>query len=212
MRLLLVLAGLAVSLAASGQEIYRWVDKDGIVHYADQPGSPDAVLINIIEPNAYDSADTATAAPYAGDADEESEPEDAYQSLAIVSPENDQVYFGADAVVLVSAYLEGTLQPDHSIALFMNGKRLDASGPTAELSELARGSYTLGASVLDANGKPVISSRPVSFHVRQPSINSPQSPQAPTKPGTPVQPTPRPGTLPKPPPKPPTPLSNSPGR
>jgi hypothetical protein len=201
MRMLLVLAGLAVSLAASGQEIYRWVDKDGIVHYADQPGSPDAVLINIIEPNAYDSADTATAAPYAGDADEESEPEDAYQSLAIVSPENDQVYFGADAVVLVSAYLEGSLQPDHSIALFMNGKRLETQGPTAELSELARGSYTLSASVLDADGKPVIASRPVSFHVRQPSINSPQSPQAPPKP------TPKPTTPPAPKPKPATPLS-----
>ena len=201
MRMLLVLAGLAVSLAAPGQEIYRWVDKDGIVHYADQPGSADAVLINIIEPNAYDSADTAIAAPPGRDTDEETEPEDAYQSLAIVSPENDQVYFGADAVVLVSAYLEGSLQPDHSIALFMNGKRLDAQGPTAELSELARGSYTLSASVLDADGKPVISSRPVSFHVRQPSINSPQSPQAPPKP------TPKPTTPPAPKPKPATPLS-----
>jgi hypothetical protein len=200
MRMLLVLAGLAVSLAASGQEIYRWVDKDGIVHYADQPGSADAVLINIIEPNAYDSADTAIAAP-GGDTDEEPEAEDAYQSLAIVSPENDQVYFGADAVVLVSAYLEGSLQPDHSIALFMNGKRLETQGPTAELSELARGSYTLSASVLDADGKPVIASRPVSFHVRQPSINSPQSPQAPPKP------TPKPTTPPVPKPKPATPLS-----
>lgn len=200
MRMLLVLAGLAVSLAASGQEIYRWVDKDGIVHYADQPGSADAVLINIIEPNAYDSADTAIAAPPGGEPDEEPEPEDPYQSLAIVSPENDQVFFGADAVVLVSAYLEGSLQPDHSIALFMNGKRLDTEGPTAELSELARGSYTLSASVLDADGKPVISSRPVSFHVRQPSINSPQSPQAPSKPTAPgvtaPQPTPKPASKP----------------
>jgi hypothetical protein len=208
MRMLLVLAGLAVSLAATGQEIYRWVDKDGIVHYADTPGSDKAVLINVIEPNAYDSGDTAIAAPPAGGAEEEPEPEGPYQSLALVSPEDDQVYFGADSVVLVSAYLEGTLQPDHSIALYMNGKRLDSRGPTAELSELARGSYTLSASVLDADGKSVISSRPVNFHVRQPSINSPQSPQAPVKPGAPGVTPPKPATPPAPKPKPkPAPLS-----
>ena len=41
----MLIAGLLLSLAAQPQEIYRWVDKDGIVHYADQPGSPDAVRV-----------------------------------------------------------------------------------------------------------------------------------------------------------------------
>jgi hypothetical protein len=52
MRIFLVLAGLALSLAAASQEIYRWVDKNGVVHYSDQPGSPNAELIDVIEPNA----------------------------------------------------------------------------------------------------------------------------------------------------------------
>ena len=58
MRILLILAGLAVSLAAASQEIYRWVDKNGIVHYSDQPDSPNAELINVIEPNAYEARAT----------------------------------------------------------------------------------------------------------------------------------------------------------
>ena len=37
MRSILILAGLAVSLAAASQEIYRWVDKDGKVRYGDTP-------------------------------------------------------------------------------------------------------------------------------------------------------------------------------
>jgi hypothetical protein len=45
MRIALIVAGLLVSLAAQPQDIYKWVDKDGTVHYSDQPGSPDAVLI-----------------------------------------------------------------------------------------------------------------------------------------------------------------------
>ena len=57
MRILLILAGLALSLAAASQEIYRWVDKNGVVHYSDQPGSPNAVLIDVIEPNAYEAQD-----------------------------------------------------------------------------------------------------------------------------------------------------------
>ena len=45
MRIALLLAGILLSLAAQPQEIYRWVDKDGVVHYADQPGAPDAKLV-----------------------------------------------------------------------------------------------------------------------------------------------------------------------
>ena len=59
MRIFLVLAGLALSLAAASQEIYRWVDKNGVVHYSDQPGSPNAELIDVIEPNAYEAPDAS---------------------------------------------------------------------------------------------------------------------------------------------------------
>ena len=70
MRIALFLAGLAVTLVAHSQEIYRWVDKDGVVHYSDQPDSPDAKLIDVIESNSYEAADAAPAASDGpGDAD-----------------------------------------------------------------------------------------------------------------------------------------------
>jgi hypothetical protein len=192
MRMLLILAGLAVSLAAASQEIYRWVDKDGVVHYSDQPGSDKAELISVIEPNAYDSADTAIATAPGGEADEEPGPAvSPYDSLAIVSPSPDQVFFGADAVVSVTADLQGTLRPDHTVVFFVNGNRRNAQGLSLELTGLARGTYFLRASILDQAGNPVITSQQTTFHVRQPSINSPQSPQAPPRP--PPRPTPRPG-------------------
>ncbi len=192
MRIFLILAGLTLSLAAASQEIYRWVDKDGIVHYADQPGASNAELVNVIEPNAYDgAAATPDSATYgSGDSGgEDSEPAvSPYSSLSIVQPAQDQVFFGADAVVTVTADLQGTLRPDHSVVFFLNGNRRPASGLSMELSGLARGTYFLRASILDQNGQPVITSQQTAFHVRQPSINSPQSPQA--KPGP--KPTPKP--------------------
>jgi hypothetical protein len=197
MRMLLILAGLAVSLAAASQEIYRWVDKDGIVHYSDQPGAANAKLINVIEPSTYEPPDNATSSP-PDVSDNGGRPEPAaspYTSLSITSPAPDQVYFGADAVVLASVELGGTLQPDHTIAFYLNGNRQPGEGGSAEFSGLARGSYSLRAAVLDQAGNPVIQSRQVSFHIRQPSKLSPQSPQAPPKP--PPKPAPKPATPPR---------------
>ncbi len=181
MRSILILAGLAVSLAAASQDIYRWVDEDGVVHYSDQPGSDSAVLIQTIEPNIIDAAESSSsvAVSSGGDDDGPREPDvPPYESLSIVSPTPDQVFFGADAVVSATLELDGTLRSDHSVVFFLNGNRHEATGLSMDFSELARGSYFLRASILDQAGRPVLSSQQVSFHVRQPSINSPQSPQA----------------------------------
>jgi uncharacterized protein DUF4124 len=199
MRIFLILAGLALSLAAASQEIYRWVDKDGIVHYSDQPDSPNAVLITVIEPNAYEgeAATPDSGASDSGSAEQESEPSvSPYESLSIVQPTPDQVFFGSDAAVTVQADLQGTLRPDHSVVFFVNGNRRPAEGLGIQLSGLARGSYFLRASILDGNGDPVITSQQTTFHVRQASTKNPQTP-VPARPQVPrPKPTPRPATPP----------------
>ena len=108
MRIALILLGLAVTLVAQSQEIYRWVDKNGVVHYSDQPDSPNAVLINVIEPNAYEAQVSAPGTNRdSGGAGEREDETASYASLSIVSPTPDQVFFGADAVVNVVADLQG---------------------------------------------------------------------------------------------------------
>jgi len=46
---LTVIAGAAapVLAASSGTPVYTWVDKNGVRHYADHPGSPNAVLVSL---------------------------------------------------------------------------------------------------------------------------------------------------------------------
>jgi hypothetical protein len=205
MRILLILAGLTLSLAAASQEIYRWVDKNGVVHYEDQPGAANAKLIDVIEPNAYDGEATTqdSGAPASASGDEESESSGSpYESLSIVSPSPDEVFFGSDAAVSVQAELQGTLRSDHSVVFFVNGTRRPASGLDLQLTGLSRGSYFLRASILDQDGKPVISSKQTSFHVRQASTQNPQTPV----PARPVVPRPSllprtPGQLPATPPR-----------
>ena len=184
MRIALMLAGLMLSLAAAPQEIYRWVDKDGVVHYADQPGAPGAERVEIASPNVAD----APAQDYdtGSGSDNQPPPASPYRSLAITQPAPDQVFFGADASVTVTAELIGELQYDHTLAIFLDGSRVRGeSGGSAELTSLARGAHILHAAVLNQNGQPLISSKQVTFYVREPSINSPQSPQAPKPPPKP---------------------------
>lgn len=195
MRILLLLAGLTLSLAAQPQEIYRWIDKDGQVHYSDQPGAANAERVILADPNAYESepsfGDYAPAASAPEDTDTGADEVAPYESLAIVQPTPDQVFFGADATVVVAAELDGTLRSDHTVVFFVNGNRRPAGpGLGLELQNLDRGSHFLRAAVLDRNGDPVITSQQITFHVREPSINTPQSPQARPKPA----PKPKPAT------------------
>jgi hypothetical protein len=192
MRILLILAGLTLSLAAASQEIWRWVDKDGIVHYADQPGAPDAKLISVVDPNSYEGGSSADSYQSSrGEPDDAAGP--AYESLTIVQPSAEQVFFGPDTVVRIEAALDGTMQTGHTLAFHVNGNRRPAtSGFGLELRNLPRGTYVVQASVLDQNGTALITSEQIAFHVRQPSINSPQSPQAPRLRTPPPAPAPTP--------------------
>jgi len=176
MRIALLLAGLLLSLAAQPQEIYRWVDKDGIVHYEDQPGAPDAKRVELVGLSTYE-AEAVSA--------ESGEPEPPpsvgpiYGSLSIVEPAPDETFFGAGITVPLLAELDGTLRPGHSLVFFFNGNRVpNTDGMSAELSNLDRGTHFLRAAVLDETGSPVITSPQITIHVRQPSIKAPQSPQA----------------------------------
>ena len=176
MRIALILAGVLLSLAAAPQEIYRWVDKDGVVHYADQPGAPDAKRVHIANANEYEATPSEL-----GEVATYTQPPAPlpYDSLTITQPTPDQMFFGGDATVTAAAELGGTLQSEHTLVFFVDGNRVAAeSGGSALLSNLERGSHFLRAAILDQNGALLLQSPQVTFHVRMPSINTPQSPQA----------------------------------
>jgi hypothetical protein len=195
MRIFLILAGLMLPLVAAPQEIYRWVDKDGIVHYSDQPGSADAKLVTVIQPSTYESEDSGAVDSSGSPAYEPQETN--YDSLAIVLPTPDQVFFGTDVTVEVVAELSGPLQSDHSVAFFVDGSRVPAAGLSVTLTGLPRGSHFVRATVLGSNGEPLISSQQIPFHLRQASIQNPQTP-VPGRPQLPRPPTPAPTPAPAP--------------
>ena len=200
MRSALIIAGLLVSLAAQPQEIYRWVDKDGIVHYSDQRGSPDAELVPYrtsgepsaeSEPPQLYQSERASEAPPAGPA---------YRSLTIVAPAPDEVFFGTDAGISVVLSVDPELRFGDKLLVFIDGERApEFEGLATTLTGLARGTHFLRAAVTDGSGSVVISSAQINFHLRQTSILEPRTgpdippPVPPRRPPGP-RPTPLPGS------------------
>jgi hypothetical protein len=78
--------------------------------------------------------------------------------------------------------LEPALNEGFRLQMYLNGAQYQdwpEGAQTYSIQNLFRGSYTLQARVVDATGKAVCAGPIISFHVRQPTINSPARRPAP---------------------------------
>ena len=98
-----------------------------------------------------------------------------YTEIAITSPAPDTVLRENSGNVTIQATVEPRLQKDHMLILTRNGARLSApqKGYTFTINNLERGTHTFSVSVVDASGKSLISSPPVSIHLQRTSVLSP---------------------------------------
>lgn len=159
-----------VSLAAT---VYRWVNENGVVHYSDQPHQ-NAQKVELKAPQTYSAPRTAPAAPAAADA-ANAKPDASYQSCAIASPANDQMFMNAFEVT-AGVSLQPGLRPGDRVIVTLDGQRLPGvppSGGQFSISPVDRGTHTIQASVMDPDGQTVCQSPSVTFHVHQQSRQAP---------------------------------------
>jgi hypothetical protein len=167
-----VLASLA-AFAGQAAVVYKWTDANGVIHYSDQP-VPGAQKIYTAT-----SAAAGTVVPGAAPDSQTQGQKDSplgYTQFAITSPTADQTYFGDDTVSVHLA-LAPDLKPDQAITWHLNGRQLDAQGPTSiqfVLPRMDRGTYILAATITDQATGESRTSDSVTFFVRQPSELSPQ--------------------------------------
>lgn len=174
-------ATLAAALAvapASAQDVYRWVDEDGVVHYSDQPRDG-AEKVEVREPQTYSVEEALPATPTARDSSAVDGPErvTGYSSLRIAVPEHDSVAWNTGGEITVQVAPEPALVPGHQVVVFLDGQAVDGTpvaSTTIGLTGMYRGSYQLRASIVDENNRQVIESPAITFHVRQTSIQNPQ--------------------------------------
>ena len=159
--------------------VYKWVDENGITHYSDQPHE-NAQKVQVQEPQTYSAPPLprpAVAAPKAAPAG----PAGAYQRCALTQPANDETFMNAYSVA-ASVRLEPAQRPGDQILIMLDGQRivgLPTTGTQFTISPVERGEHSLQALVQDSSGQVVCRTGSVTFHVHQPSVQSPTNPARP---------------------------------
>ena len=178
MRIALLLAVTLATPVFAGQVVWKWVDSQGVTHYADRP-VPGAQRIEL-----QSGTTTVDTPPPSRTYDNSTRPPPAagpaYQNVEIWKPGNDEVLSNVGGNVEVSIRVEPDLRAGDTLSLYLDGRLVEGpAGKAAQftLTDVFRGSHQLQAIITDQRGERVAQSQPVTFHVRQTSILNPQNPQ-----------------------------------
>ncbi|MEO7774347.1 MAG: DUF4124 domain-containing protein [Steroidobacteraceae bacterium] len=150
---------------------YRWVDKDGVVHYSDRPvaGAQEVQLRSAPMPG------TVVPTPIAPAASADTPSEFRYSQCAVTTPMVDQVYNNVNSVG-VSVNLSPGLREGDRIEVQLDGVPVTAWPATSTsyfLNNVFRGSHGIVAVVRDSTGRALCTSPVINFHVTQPSVLAP---------------------------------------
>ena len=181
-RILLISAALAALAAAPARgEIYRYVDDSGTVVYTDKP-RPGAEKVELPGISVYRGGVPRAGSPPAGDGKKKPAKEagPAYEAVRIVSPAHDQAFWSAAGEVVVQVETQPPLRvkAGHRLRLYVDGRPLEGLLETTavRLRNIARGTHTLRAEVVDGTGRVLAESEPITFHLHRPSVLRPKPP------------------------------------
>ena len=167
--LLLLLAGPALA----GQAVWKWVDANGVTHYADRP-VPGATRIELN--TGTSSGDPAPSYSSSGTPTPPVDAGPPYRNFEIWKPSNDESIVNTGGEVTVNVRIEPLVQPGHTLSLYLDGRLVEgfAGNTTAfTLSNVPRGTHSVIAVVTDQRGNRLQETPAVTFHVRQESAAQP---------------------------------------
>jgi hypothetical protein len=169
----------ASSLGA--MEAWRWVDKDGVVHFSDQPmpGAEKFQLNAAPKPGSV----APPASPRSSSSQAGLNAEDAfhYNRCGVLGPSQDEMFQGSDTVKAALELLPNLRSGDR-VEVTLNGQIVldwPQSITSYQFNALPRGSYQLSGRVLAPDGRTLCTLPVVTFHVRQPSLLTPGRAAAP---------------------------------
>jgi len=182
-RILLCMVIGIVAVAVSAQEVYRWVDEDGTVHFADRPQEGQGEAETVVLPKAQTFSAPASPAPRKSSAAATKGPDPAsafsYVELTILKPGPQESLWSTGGELEVNVSLNPELQPGHSVLIYLDDQMVDGKADgdlTFKLTEVYRGTHALHAEVRDGSGKRLIKSSAIEFTVHQTSTQNPNNP------------------------------------
>jgi hypothetical protein len=148
--------------------VYKSTDENGNVVYTDQPPPDGAEEVYVPPPTTYKPPATHTAQPTPSPRPKPKAFQ-GYESVAITSPENETTIRDGGNLTLVVSTVPA-LQSGHKIRILMDSKQqAEEAGYTFHFDNLERGSHTFQAFVIDAKGRAIGLSDPITVYVHRPS-------------------------------------------
>lgn len=156
--------------SAEKPEIYKWVDSNGDVHFSDKPHQG-AEQIELPKVQTYSSPKipvTEKEPEPTGSADGRT-----YQKLSFVQPEDQSTIRNPQGYISVILDLQPKLAPGDKVQLIFDGTPLAKPQPTTvfALRDIKRGSHTMAAQIVDAQGKVLNTSPSITIFMMPPRIN-----------------------------------------
>jgi hypothetical protein len=162
----------SVAVAETG---YRFVHPDGTVEFSDKPIPQGGEEIKLRE---APTIQFVPVTPSLGGVSQSNKPVKDGAVINITSPQTEETLWFDGSGVAVSVSVTPALQSDQTIVISLDGKVVaSGSGSSFHLVEVYRGTHSLSASIIAADGSVTSSSLPITFYMRQhTSIKRPPSP------------------------------------
>ncbi len=173
-------------------QVYKWVDEKGVIHYTDKPPAEGAQPAKLPPLQTYKegtkpnlgkfqkSVGTATGAPGGS------------SQVEIVTPSREETFRGGERVVPVAVMVTPQLIEGQKLIYLLDGT--PASPAVAQtsyaLTNVDRGAHTVSVTLIDSSGQELANSAAVTFYVHPPTVD--QGKRGPGQPATPGQQKPKP--------------------
>ncbi|MCG9697868.1 DUF4124 domain-containing protein [Shewanella sp. Isolate11] len=171
MRTLLLITIMLLTASASAT-VYKWVDKDGKVHYSDTPveNSQTVEFKSSTENNIKLPPPVVLPNSPKGQPQDEQAP---YQ-ISITSPYEEETLRDNNGEITITASIEPELATRHKLVLLMDGKRVGVPQSNAifKLENVDRGEHVFEIHAIAQNGKQLASTPPRTVFLHRAIINS----------------------------------------
>ncbi|MFB2803303.1 DUF4124 domain-containing protein [Shewanella seohaensis] len=167
MRAFTLISLLLLSLFAQAT-VYKWVDKDGKVHYSDEP-HPNAEVVELKEKTLNQIA----LPPVKNDADDSQVIQQIQYQVVITSPEEEETVRDNNGDFRVTATVTPEIKSQYLMALKLDGQTVGQPqvGGIFQLKNIDRGEHTIVVDAMTQNGKVFASSSPRKIFLHQAAMN-----------------------------------------
>lgn len=176
---LLALLVFAAPLAAK-DDVYRWVDADGVIHYGSKPPTKDAKPAELPQLQTYKPGTSSSPGSYSSAQSlpvPRSAPAAAVpMNLRITAPVEGETFRDPQGIVTVTVAVEPEAPPDVLFRFFLDGvvqNKKPWAAPSYTFTEVERGEHTISVALVDADGAELKRTAPVRIYQMPPTAPPP---------------------------------------